>query len=423
VTGWRVATRVHGAVDCRAGGAVGEAAPRPDTGGAEHPRCGACLHGSAVREPACCRGQAVHDPPGPGGPAIPGWGDGHGGESVGEVVDACHRVCRAGGAVGEAAPRPDTGGAEHPRCGACLHGSAVREPACCRGQAVHDPPGPGGPAIPGWGDGHGGESVGEVVDACHRVCRAGGAVGEAAPRPYMVGRRIGGATDTGHGSVPRVMCRGQAVPDPPAREGRQIDARGCGGAVTSAAGAVGCERPGLKPRAQSASPLKGAVRRPGARVDRLGAGAVGISRLQPAWGLSPAVNGRAIEDTAARLIRAACRARRVGHAESPRHRRGGRGSASPLHALVARHRCNLCVRWWRIPPPSGRCQAVPDPPARQDREPRVRRWARCRVERQRGRCVPRLLPRYRRGRARQRLAPTRVGQHAAGGIGRPWGGA
>ena len=29
---------------------------------------------------------------------------------------------------------------------------------------------------------------------------------------------------------------------------------------------------------------------------------------------------------------------------------GGRGSASPLHAVVARHRCNLCVRWWRIPP-------------------------------------------------------------------------
>jgi hypothetical protein len=33
-------------------------------------------------------------------------------------------------------------------------------------------------------------------------------------------------------------------------------------------------RPGLKPRAESPSPLKGAVRRPGARVDRLGAGAV-----------------------------------------------------------------------------------------------------------------------------------------------------
>jgi hypothetical protein len=51
----------------------------------------------------------------------------------------------------------------------------------------------------------------------------------------------------------------------------------------------------------------------------------------------------------------------------PRPWRGGRGSASPLHAVVARHRCNLCVRWWRIPPPSGRGQAVPDPPAREGR--------------------------------------------------------
>jgi len=94
---------------------------------------------------------------------------------------------------------------------------------------------------------------------------------------------------------------------------------------------VGSERPGLKPRAQSASPLKGAVRRPGARVDRLGAGAVWISRLQPAWGLSPAVHGRAIVDPGARLIGDACRARRVGRVESPRLWRGGRGSASPLH--------------------------------------------------------------------------------------------
>ena len=84
------------------------------------------------------------------------------------------------------------------------------------------------------------------------------------------------------------------------------------------AGVVGSERPGLKPRAQSASPLKGAVRRPGARGDRLGAGAVGISRLQPAWGLSPAVHGRAIVETGARLIGAASRARRVGRVESPR---------------------------------------------------------------------------------------------------------
>jgi len=36
--------------------------------------------------------------------------------------------CRACGPAGEAAPRPDTGGAERPRCGLCRRGWAVREP-------------------------------------------------------------------------------------------------------------------------------------------------------------------------------------------------------------------------------------------------------------------------------------------------------
>ena len=118
--------------------------------------------------------------------------------------------------------------------------------------------------------------------------------------------------------IPPPSGRGQAVPDPPAREGRGMTPSpgyGC----RSRRGWAPAVRPGLKPRAESPSPLKGAVRRPGARVDRLGAGVVGVSRLQPAWGLSPVVHGRAIVDTAARLIRAACRARRVGHVESPRH--------------------------------------------------------------------------------------------------------
>jgi hypothetical protein len=127
-------------------------------------------------------------------------------------------------------------------------------------------------------------------------------------------------------------------------------------------------RPGLKPRAESASPLKGAVRRPGARVDRLGAGAVGVSRLQPAWGVSPAVHGRAIEDTAARLIGAACRARRVGHAESPRLWRGGRGNASPLHRWVGTSPVQPIPATVGPYRPSCRGQAVPDPPAHQGRQ-------------------------------------------------------
>jgi hypothetical protein len=171
--------------------------------------------------------------------------------------------------------------------------------------------------------------------------------------PTGLSRRIGGAADTRQGSRDRrrpVGVRQRLTR--PAREGWQIDAKGCGGASTSAAGAVGSERPGLKPRAQSASPLKGAVRRTGARVDRLGAGAVGISRLQPAWGLSPAVHGRAIVETGARLIGAACRARRVGHDRLPR-RPARSGEAAPRPYTVGNpspvgRSCLALGRWPRV---------------------------------------------------------------------------
>jgi len=150
----------------------------------------------------------------------------------------------------------------------------------------------------------------------------------------------------------------------PAWQGWQIDAKGCGGASTIAAGAVGIERPGLKPRAQSASPLKGAVRRPGARVDRLGAGAVGISRLQPAWGMSPAVHGRAVVERVARLVCDAYRARRVGRVESPRHAaRAGEAAPRPYKRGVVHPRSGI-LSGGGAPRPSCRGQAVPDPPAR-----------------------------------------------------------
>jgi hypothetical protein len=159
-----------------------------------------------------------------------------------------------------------------------------------------------------------------------RAVRRGRARQRLAPttwaNPFPSGirvRRLGRSRPSG---------RGQALPDPSGPAGPATHANGCRGAVMTTAGAVGSERPGLKPRAQSASPLKGAVRRPGARVDRLAAGAVWISRLQPAWGLSPAVHGRAIVDTAALLICAACRARRVGHDALPR-RAARAGEAAP----------------------------------------------------------------------------------------------
>ena len=132
-----------------------------------------------------------------------------------------------------------------------------------------------------------------------------------------------------------------------------------------ATGVVGSERPGLKPRAQSASPLKGAVRRTGARVDRLGAGAVWISRLQPAWGLSPAVHGWAIVETGARLIGDACRARRVGHDRLPRRpARRARQRLAPTR-WATHPRSGIRVRRVGRSRPSCRGQAVPNPPARQ----------------------------------------------------------
>jgi hypothetical protein len=155
------------------------------------------------------------------------------------------------------------------------------------------------------------------------------------------------------------------VPDPSGPPGPATHANGCRGAVMTTAGAVGSERPGLKPRAQSASPLKGAVRRPGARVDRLGAGAVWISRLQPAWGLSPAVHGRAVVERAARLIGAACRARRVGHDALP-GRSARAGEAAPRPDKVGQRIPGRADgRHGGATPPYCRGQAVPDPPARQ----------------------------------------------------------
>jgi hypothetical protein len=100
--------------------------------------------------------------------------------------------------------------------------------------------------------------------------------------------------------------------------------------------------------------------------------AVSISRLQPAWGVSPAVHGRAIEDTAARLICDACRARRVGHAESPRRWRGGRGSASPLHGVGGGSAVDPRPGSVERCSPSCRGQAVPDPPTRCGRQTRPR---------------------------------------------------
>jgi hypothetical protein len=212
------------------------------------------------------------------------------------------------------------------------------------------------------------------------------------------------------------MCRGQALPDPPARRAGNPTPMAAAVPLPITVQAVGIERPGLKPRAESASPLKGAVRRPGARVDRLGAGAVGISRLQPAWGVSPAVHGRAIEDTAARLIGAACRARRVGHAESPRHAaRAGEAAPRPYMGWVADQRWTLDLpRWGRIPRPVGVRRCLTRRPTRAG-NPTLRRSSRHRRNRVRGRYTPRQSAAPLARRARRRLAPTWGGWWISGG--------
>jgi hypothetical protein len=176
-------------------------------------------------------------------------------------------------------------------------------------------------------------------------------------------------------------------------------------------------RPGLKPRAESQSPLKGAVRRPGARVDRLGAGAVGISRLQPAWRLSPAVHGRAIVERAARLICAACRARRVGHAGSPRPWRWrARQRLAPTGVG-----CRITDRGFGRHDPVVPCRPVgirrclTRRPGRAGNH-RMGRWAWCRVDGRRGRCMPRVFaaPVARAGEAAPRPYRGGVPHHRLG---------
>jgi hypothetical protein len=207
-----------------------------------------------------------------------------------------------------------------------------------------------------------------------------GAAGEVLPRPHkMGGSSRQGTCGPRFGGTSGPNGR-QAVPDPPARRGGNPTQMAAAVPLPITVQAVGIERPRLQPRAESASPLKQAGRGAGSRVDRLGAGAVGISRLQPAWGVSPAVNGRAIEDTAARLICAACRARRVGHTESPRHAaRAGEAAPRPYMGWVADQRWTLDLpRWGRIPGPVGvrRCltrrPAGPAQAARADTHAAVR---------------------------------------------------
>jgi hypothetical protein len=91
---------------------------------------------------------------------------------------------------------------------------------------------PGGPAIPRCADRPGTGEIMHVVDTRHGNLprRWRGGRGGASPLHRWVGTSpvrpipasVGGAAP---------LCRGQAVPDPPARQGRQSHADGCCGAI------------------------------------------------------------------------------------------------------------------------------------------------------------------------------------------------
>jgi hypothetical protein len=200
---------------------AGEAAPRPDTGGAEHPRCGLCLHGWAVRDPPCCRGQAVPDPP----------------ARQGRDVRRDRMSTLPCGMVAVAVAAADFAAPVARRARQRLAPTGVGCRITDRGFGRHDPVvpcrpvgvrrcltrWPGGPAIPGWDDGHGAGWMGGVVDACHG-CLPRPWRGRARQRlaPTQVGRSIPGvayACTDGRCVIPRVVGVRRCLTERPARAG------------------------------------------------------------------------------------------------------------------------------------------------------------------------------------------------------------
>jgi hypothetical protein len=164
------------------------------------------------------RGQAVTYPPARQGRQSPGGAMGAvpGGAATWSMRATV--VAAPMARAGEAAPRPYTGGAEHPRCGLCLHGWAVRDSPCCRGQAVPDPPARQGRLRVA--------PIGAGCRPARRISCRGfaapvrGGRGSASPLKGAVRRPGARSAIRGHDGGTAVRW-GQAVPDPPAREGRQ----------------------------------------------------------------------------------------------------------------------------------------------------------------------------------------------------------
>jgi hypothetical protein len=194
-------------------------------------------------------------------------------------------ICRAADAAGEAAPRPYTDGPARRRCDRYLpRWGRVPRPVGVRRCLTRRP---GGPAIPRCADHPGTGEIMHVVDTRHGNLprRWRGGRGNASPLHRWAGTSPVRPIPATVGPYPP-SCRGQAVPDPPARRAGNPTPMAAAVPLPITVQAVGIERPGLKPRAESPSPLKGA-----------GRGAAGATNPplgerhldQPARGLRPAV--------------------------------------------------------------------------------------------------------------------------------------
>ena len=158
------------------------------------------------------------------------------------------------------------------------------------------------------------------------------------------------------------------MPDPSGPGGPATHATGCRGAVMTTAGVVGSERPGLKPRAQSSSPLKGAVRRPGRPGRSAGCGGRWDQPASAGLGTEPGRSrpGDRGEGCSAGLHCVSCKTYRPRGIAAPAARAG---EAAPRPYKVGQpipgraYGCHVLRQ-----PPSGRGQALPDPPAREGRQ-------------------------------------------------------
>jgi hypothetical protein len=298
-----------------------------------------CLRPKVRQNAQSCRGQALPDPSGPPGPAThangcrgammttagvvgserPGLKPNRsrpGGRGYGRSADrrwvSCG-TCRPQfiaapvARAGEAAPRPDRDAGVNPRS-ACT----------CRGRSVC-------PALvgvrrcltrPASGAGRPSRRRSSGVpfqSPCAGVCRGW-------PRPWRGRARqrlaptnvawcIPGRAFGCDGWVQPPSGRGQAVPDPSGPSGPATHTDGCRGAVMTTVGAVGSERPGLKPFT----------------AGRSWRGLLGWSAL------------RVVRDVSATRNRRACGA-------------GGRGGASPRQGGPAHPRSGRWAPRWGDPP-------------------------------------------------------------------------